>query len=413
MQQRILILSPQGELLNYIGSGRASYSDGDFSKVSFNGPRGLAYDAARNTLYIADAKNGRIRAVDMKELTVSTILGNGDLNGDPGSIINGALSPLPYPLDLALDYDILYISTTKGIWKMDLNSQVAEPISHTQSLGPLFGIEVKSNGEIVATDANGNAIYAIDDKYLTKLTPDDSIPGLRNGKKEEIAFNHPMGFTLQDDEMYVADQYNNSLRTFNVSKIKAETLTGDTLAGYKNGNSEKALFQLPSDIKRLGDKYYCADLGNHAIRILDENGSTTNTLPLLDYQSLCYGYKPPVMILNDGPEITLAKGDSIVSISFELSGDFAFDPNGFSYVDITTRKRDAAVLKDDDLSDGDISLAIRDALSQPMEVTVDLNMYFYDRRYPGIPYYKSTSYTFPVKSGTETTELNPIVIHID
>lgn len=413
MQQRILILSEQGELLDYIGSGRASYSNGDFSKVSFNGPRGLAYHETRNMLYIADSKNGRIRAVDMNELTVSTILGNGKLNEDLGKGVNGVLSPLPYPLALALDYDLLYISTMNGVWKMDLNGQVAELIPHTMELGPLFCIEVKSNGEIVASDANGNAIYSIDENGLTKLTSNDSLPGFQNGKKDEIAFNHPMGFALQDDIMYLADQYNNSLRTLNISKSRASTFAGDSLAGYKNGKMDNALFNLPSDITRLGDKYYCTDLGNHIIRVVDENDGNVSTLPLLDYQSVCYGYKPTSMTLNDGPEITLTKGDSIINISFKLSGNYVFDPNGFSYVDITTRKRGGAVIKDDDVSDGEISLAIRDDLEQPMEITVDLNMYFYDSRFPGIPYFKSISYTFPVKSGTEMTDLNPIVISIE
>lgn len=413
MQHRILILSPQGQLLDYIGSGRGRQSDGDFSKASFNGPRGMAFDEARNTLYVADSKNGRIKAVDLNELTVKTILGNGKLNDSEEGELYGTESPIPYPLDLALDYDRLYISTYNGILKMDLNTQLAELVPNSQNLGPLYGIELNSDGDIVASDANRNAIYLINDKVLTGLTPANAEPGFRNGKKDEIAFNHPKGFILQDDLIYVADQNNNSLRSLNISKLKASTVSGDSLAGYKDGSTNGALFNMPTDITKLGDKYYCTDMGNHVIRVIDEGSNTVSTLSLLEYQSLCYGYKPPVMELNDGPEIKLAKGDSIINISFELLGDYVFDPNGVSYIDITTRKREAAVIKDDDLNDGQITIAIRDSLEKTLEVTIDLNMSLYDSRFPGIPYFKSTSYTFPISIGTETAEIAPIIIEIE
>ena len=58
-----------------IGSGQEGPDDGAYQRAKFNRPQGMCVDG--DTLYVADTENHLIRAVDLKEQTVSTIAGVG------------------------------------------------------------------------------------------------------------------------------------------------------------------------------------------------------------------------------------------------------------------------------------------------------------------------------------------------
>ncbi len=58
-----------------IGSGEEGFDDGGYGRATFNRPQGMCLDG--ETLYVADTENHAIRAVDLKERTVTTIAGIG------------------------------------------------------------------------------------------------------------------------------------------------------------------------------------------------------------------------------------------------------------------------------------------------------------------------------------------------
>ena len=49
--------------------------DGATSAASFSAPSGLAFDHATSVLYVADALNGAVRAIDIEGKVVSTLAG--------------------------------------------------------------------------------------------------------------------------------------------------------------------------------------------------------------------------------------------------------------------------------------------------------------------------------------------------
>jgi thiol-disulfide isomerase/thioredoxin len=73
---RIVMTSPDGVVLDIIGSGVQGRRDGAFGEAEFYRPQGLAFDQARNRLYVADTENNLIRMADLKEKTVTTIAGS-------------------------------------------------------------------------------------------------------------------------------------------------------------------------------------------------------------------------------------------------------------------------------------------------------------------------------------------------
>jgi hypothetical protein len=83
------------------GTGTNSFSDGDLTTATLNGPQGVVVDAAGN-VYIADKINNRIRLITKSTGVISTIAGTGTpgFSGDGDQAIKAKLSA---PQGVALD----------------------------------------------------------------------------------------------------------------------------------------------------------------------------------------------------------------------------------------------------------------------------------------------------------------------
>jgi len=92
---------PARELAPLAGNGGEDLVDGDGRTAQFAQPSGLALDASTSTLYVADAETSAVRAVDLADRSVTTLVGEGAfVFGDE----NGPfpLARLQHPLDLDL-----------------------------------------------------------------------------------------------------------------------------------------------------------------------------------------------------------------------------------------------------------------------------------------------------------------------
>ncbi len=91
------------------GNGQTAFSgDGGLAtQAALDEPRGLTFDPAGH-LYIADAKNHRVRRVDAATGVITTIAGDGgrSFNGDGGPAIQAGINT---PTDVAIDAGYLYI----------------------------------------------------------------------------------------------------------------------------------------------------------------------------------------------------------------------------------------------------------------------------------------------------------------
>jgi uncharacterized protein (TIGR03437 family) len=97
---RIRKVSPSGIISTVAGTGTWGFSGdgGPATSASLNDPWGVAVDAAGN-LYIADARNGRIRKVSPSGI-IGTVAGGGSALGDGGAATSASLK---HPIAVAVD----------------------------------------------------------------------------------------------------------------------------------------------------------------------------------------------------------------------------------------------------------------------------------------------------------------------
>jgi DNA-binding beta-propeller fold protein YncE len=67
------------------GTGEQGYSGdgGNALSATFNGPKGIAYSRADNSLYVADTENHAIRKIDLGTGLIDTVLGTGEKGDGP------------------------------------------------------------------------------------------------------------------------------------------------------------------------------------------------------------------------------------------------------------------------------------------------------------------------------------------
>jgi len=104
---RQVVLST-GLVSTFVGTGLATYGEGTGTTAGFVYPYALAVDYTRNVMYVADASNYRIRAVNMATRATSTLAGtgaSGHADGGPG-----VCTLYPYSIAIAPGSGTLYVA---------------------------------------------------------------------------------------------------------------------------------------------------------------------------------------------------------------------------------------------------------------------------------------------------------------
>lgn len=200
-----------------LAGGTAGYQDGAAGTARFSRPGGLAIDPLDGSLYVADAYNGRLRAI-----------------ATTGSVMTAAGDGWSFSLPLGAVNDVA-VDTVGNLYVADAGHHVVRMICRVA--GTYYGRAMEAGKSYRVAGVPGVAGFA------------DGLPGIS-------LLNTPSGLTVHQDVLYVADTGNHRLR---VQARSASTVAGNvsvaanvlgTIAGTGVGTSVDAINSLQGTLNQ-------------------------------------------------------------------------------------------------------------------------------------------------------------------
>lgn len=312
-QNRIVITSLDGQLVDTIGEGTAGLRDGSFSEAQFHRLQGLAYHADK--LYVADSENHALRVVDIKKREVRTLAGDGTQGRDYRGGALGKKQRLSTPWDVAIHDGAVYIAMagTHQVWVHDIESGTTRAFSGSGAELNLNSDElmqaawaqpsgVSVGGEkLFIADSESSSIRRIDMQTgaTATLVGGDALQprnlfafGDKDGEGSAARLQHPLGVLSlnQGKKVLVADTYNHRIKLLDTWTNTISAWAGSGIRGYRDGAAMDARFNEPSGFALSPDQrtLFVADTNNHKIRTIDLHTRGVSTLNLSSVPSpLC------------------------------------------------------------------------------------------------------------------------------
>ena len=174
----VLKVDASGHVTRYAGTGVPGFSgDGGLAvDAQFYSPQGISIDSAGN-IYVADARNHRIRRVDAVTGVITTVAGNGSpsFSGDNGPAIGAALNnPSAVHVDVfgniliadEVNYRLRKIDTSGVITTIAGNGTYAFAgdggLAVDASIQSPRGLTADSDGNVLIADANSRRVRKVD-----------------------------------------------------------------------------------------------------------------------------------------------------------------------------------------------------------------------------------------------------------
>jgi hypothetical protein len=269
-----------GTVTTFAGAASTSGStNGTGTAARFNHPEGIASDGTN--LYVADTGNNTIRQIVISTKAVTTLAGVAGAVGTADG--TGTAARFNYPTGISTHGGYVYVADTDShtIRKIVISSGVVTTLAGKAATagsadgtgsGAQFNYPygIATDGTYVyVADANNNTIrkVVITSGIVTTLTGAAGSIGSSDGTGTTALFNYPVGLTMDDSNLYIADTGNNTIRKMVISSGDVTTLAGavDT-AGSTDATGSDARFNYPTGLTVLGDYLYVADAGNSTIR---------------------------------------------------------------------------------------------------------------------------------------------------
>jgi sugar lactone lactonase YvrE len=262
------------------------------TKATFNGPSGITIDATNTNLYVADTGNNKIRKIVIGTGDVSSVTGVANTAGVGGATEGaGAMVTFSGPSGITIDATNtnLYVADTNNnkIRKIVIVGGVVSSVTGTAGTASTSG----ATDGVAATAAfsgpsgitsDGTYLYVVDSgnnktrkilitsgnvSSVTGALSTPALAGAAGGAVTGATFNYPRGITIIGNSLYVADTFNNTIRT--VSLLTVPPATVGALAGTPfgtDGTGAAASFSNIHGITSDGTNLYVADTYNNKIR---------------------------------------------------------------------------------------------------------------------------------------------------
>jgi sugar lactone lactonase YvrE len=275
---RVHRLDPTGALSKVSGDGSKSYKGdgGLFAEATYNGMHNCAV-TLNGDLYIADSWNHCIRKIDAKTGVISTIAGTGKagFHGDGGP---ATAAEFDFIMCITLDHSntVIHVADLKNrrIRAVDLKSGTVTTIAGNGKKGvpengakatdaPLVdprAVAADSKGNVYILERGGNALRVVSPDGTIHTVAGDGTQGFNDGPALQAQFGSPKHIGVDDnDNIYIADDANKAIRKFDpVAK------TVSTVLGRGFGDQKIRLLQ-PHGVCWEDDWLYVLDTSHNRI----------------------------------------------------------------------------------------------------------------------------------------------------
>jgi len=215
---KIRKITPEGKMTTFAGS-TPGFVDGQGSNAKFSSPYGITIDND-GVLYVTDEGNAKIRYIK-SDATVGILAGS-----------------------------------TQGY--RDSNNPNFVQFRYPR------GIDIGPDGNIYVADYSNHKIRRVTRRGGRTTTFAGSRFGNRNGSLSRASFAYPSDIACdKSGNFFVVDSNNHRIRF--ISGNYVGNLTGSS-GGNIDGDSEVARFRYPRSITIFNDDLFVADMNNHSIR---------------------------------------------------------------------------------------------------------------------------------------------------
>lgn len=287
----IVAVAANGAASVIAGTGKPGNADGTGTAASFKQPSGVAYDAARQIIYVADTDNHLIRKISATGV-VTTLAGSGHAGSDDGT---GTAADFRKPAAIAIDRDgNLFVadsddSTIRRVTPGGVVTTFAGGSHDGYADGAIAqalfkkpeGLAFSADGAtLFVADTGNRRIRAIKNGVVSTIAGSGQ-DGATDGRADVASFKSPSGIAVDDQNgILVADSDNNVIRRVSLaaSPVTVSTIAGTKKKGYTDGPIASAQFDSPAGIAIAGS-IYVADSGNDAVRIIVPDLKITSISP--------------------------------------------------------------------------------------------------------------------------------------
>lgn len=144
------------------------------------------------------------------------------------------------------------------------------------------GIAVDACGNVYVTEWDNNRIRKVSPDGVVSTLAGSETAGFADGIGTAASFNRPKGVAIDGDgNVYVADEYNNSIRKISPFG-EVITLAGGS-RGYADGTRSAAMFSSPNGVAvDVAGNVYVSDTNNHRIRKISPSGQVISLAGSVD-----------------------------------------------------------------------------------------------------------------------------------
>jgi DNA-binding beta-propeller fold protein YncE len=290
---RIRMVTPGGVVTTLAGAPAPLFLDGTGSGAYFALPRGVALSPSRATLFVADAGNQRVRALDLDSLAVTTLAGNSGAGYRDGA---GDAATFSTPIKLAWDARLgallvadqgnarlraVFPSAAPGFVGSATATLAGTGIS-TSTTGPALGASLNSPcgvlsfppggsvtpGDVLVSEAGGHFVrrYTCASASPTPSPTATLSAGASPTSTPSLAPSASASATPS------------ATPTATLGGCLVSTLAGSGSAGAANGVGAGATFNTPTGLALdASQNLYIGDRGSHLIRRVVPGTATVTT----------------------------------------------------------------------------------------------------------------------------------------